>query len=353
MAEAVSKKQTQKTYDLADFARTAPPSAQKPPHWYQPQIDRKQLSQLMKRRNGPALRDTVLLYLGLILSGGGAVFVMQSSVMASLPIWAFYGVLYASAADSRWHECGHGTAFKTAWMNRVVYHIACFMILRNPVSWKWSHARHHTDTLIVGRDPEIALMRPPLALKTFLNFFGIPDIIDAFRRMFIHSAGSVAPDEAVYIPEDQISRAILISRIWLMIFACVIAFSVWTGSFIPLLLIGGPRLYGSWHFNMTGLIQHGGLADNVDDHRLNTRTVMMNPISRFIYLNMNYHIEHHIFPAVPYYNLPALHELIKDELPQPSPSLWSSYAEMMPILWRQFKGEDVFIDRTLTSAQTR
>ena len=52
---------------------------------------------------------------------------------------------------------------------------------------------------------------------------------------------------------------------------------------------------------MTGLLQHGGLADNVTDHRLNSRTVYMNPVSRFIYWNMNYHVEHHMFPMVPYH----------------------------------------------------
>ena len=41
-------------------------------------------------------------------------------------------------------------------MNDVVYNIACFMIFREPTVWRWSHARHHTDTIIVGRDPEIA-----------------------------------------------------------------------------------------------------------------------------------------------------------------------------------------------------
>ena len=72
---------------------------------------------------------------------------------------------------------------------------------------------------------------------------------------------------------------------------------------------------------MTGLLQHGGLADNVIDHRLNSRTVYMNPISRFIYWNMNYHVEHHMFPMVPYHALPKLHELIKHDLPAPNPSM--------------------------------
>ena len=46
-------------------------------------------------------------------------------------------------------------------MNDFVYEIASFMLMRNPVTWRWSHARHHTDTIIVGRDAEIAIMRPP------------------------------------------------------------------------------------------------------------------------------------------------------------------------------------------------
>ena len=56
---------------------------------------------------------------------------------------------------------------------------------------------------------------------------------------------------------------------------------------------------------MTGLLQHGGLAEDVLDHRLNSRTVYMNPVSRWIYWNMNYHVEHHMFPMVPYHALPA------------------------------------------------
>ena len=72
-----------------------------------------------------------------------------------------YGALYASTSDSRWHESGHGTAFKTDWMNNVLYEIASFMVLRESTRWRWSHARHHSDTIIVGRDPEIAVTRPP------------------------------------------------------------------------------------------------------------------------------------------------------------------------------------------------
>ena len=77
-----------------------------------------------------------------------------------------YGALYGGAADSRWHECGHGTAFKNSGLNTGVYYLASFLLWREPTVWKWSHYRHHSDTIIVGRDPEIAFPRPT-ELKEF------------------------------------------------------------------------------------------------------------------------------------------------------------------------------------------
>ena len=69
--------------------------------------------------------------------------------------------------------------------------------------------------------------------------------------------------------------------------------------------VGLPTLYGGWLALSFGLTQHAGLAEDVLDHRLNSRTVYMNPIFRFLYWNMNYHVEHHMFPMVPYHALPS------------------------------------------------
>jgi fatty acid desaturase len=232
-------------------------------------------------------------------------------------------------------------------MNDVVYQIACFMIMRNPVTWRWSHARHHTDTVIVGRDPEIAVMRPPDLVRLVLNFFGILDAWHAVIDMIRNSAGVIGGAEKTFIPEMEQPKAIRIARIWLAIYVVTIALAIYMGSILPLMLVGLPRLYGAWHHVLTGLLQHGGLADNVIDHRLNSRTVYMNPISRFIYWNMNYHVEHHMFPMVPYHALPKLHAMIKHDLPAPNPSIWSGYREMIPAFLRQLRNEDYFLKREL------
>ena len=313
--------------------------------WYHSDIPRKAMKELMQRSDGPALRDTAILYGAMILLAGVGIYLWPS--WWSAPFWLAYGVLYGSASDSRWHECGHGTAFKTPWMNTVVYNIACFMIVRNPVTWRWSHARHHTDTVIVGRDPEIAIMRPPAFYRVIGNVFGIFDGYAGWSRMILNASGRLHPEEATYIPDSEKSKVITIARIWAAFYAATFALALWMGSILPLMVIGLPRLYGAWQHVMVGLLQHGGLADNVTDHRLNSRTVMMGPLNRFLYWNMNYHIEHHMFPMVPYHALPRLHVLIKDDLPAPSHGIIAAYREMWPILRRQLQNEEVYLTRDL------
>jgi len=313
--------------------------------WYHSDIPRKQMKDLMQRSDGPAIRDT-LIWLGamLVLAAGGIA--LWGSWWA-LPFFLAYGVLYGSASDSRWHECGHGTAFKTQWMNKVVYQIASFMIMRNPVTWRWSHARHHTDTVIVGRDPEIAVMRPPDLFRLILNVFGLLDAWHAMGDMVRNAFGHLSAAEKSFIPPMEQEKVVTVARIWLLIYAATLGTALVMHSILPLMLVGLPRLYGAWHHVLTGLLQHGGLADNVTDHRLNSRTVYMNPFSRFIYWNMNYHVEHHMFPMVPYHALPRLHAMISHDLPAPNRSIWQGYGEMIPAFLRQLRNEDYFLRREL------
>ena len=313
--------------------------------WYHSDVPRKEMKALMQRADGPAIRDTVILF-GVMVASAGAGIALWPSLW-SLPFWLIYGVLYGSAMDSRWHECGHGTAFKTPWMNNALYQLASFCMVRNPVTWRWSHARHHTDTVIVGRDPEIAIMRPPEFARLIANVFGLVDAWNGWRRMLYNAVVGVDREEASFIPDSEQPKVVRVARVWMAIYATTLGAALWMGSILPVMLIGLPRLYGAWHHVMTGLLQHGGLADNVTDHRLNSRTVLMNPVSRFIYWNMNYHVEHHMFPMVPYHRLPELHARIRHDLPAPNPSIAAGLAEMWPALRRQLRNEDYFLKRDL------
>jgi fatty acid desaturase len=56
------------------------------------------------------------------------------------------------------------------------------------------------------------------------------------------------------------------------------------------------------------------LLEHEFDPILGTRTITTNAVTRFFMCNENYHLEHHLYPGVPWYNLPKLHQELKDEL---------------------------------------
>ena len=318
--------------------------------WYSCPIPRKELKELMKRTDGPAIRDTLIWFAALAVTGGlGAYF---WGTWWAAPFFFLYGPLYGSASDSRWHECGHGTAFRTRWMNDAVYHVACFMILREPTVWRWSHTRHHTDTVIVGRDPEIAAPRPVNLAAILLNFFAIRNTVTGLRKLALHATGVLTAEEQTFIPQMEQWKVFGIARLYLALLGLVILACIWSSSLLPAMLAGLPTLYGGWLSHFFGLTQHAGLAEDVLDHRLNTRTVYMNPVFRFMYWNMNYHVEHHMFPMVPYHALPRLHEAIRHDCAPPYKSCWQAYREIIPALWRQARDPAFHVRRPMPDGVT-
>ncbi len=209
--------------------------------------------------------------------------------------------------------------------------------MRESTVWRWSHTRHHSDTIIVGRDPEIAVPRPPNIRALVLSFFNLGNYPKYFRHILLHAAGRMSAVEKTYIPPDPISQVYRKARIYVALYLAVIAWAIWQHSFLPLFLVGFTNVFGTWLLVVYGLTQHAGLAENVLDHRLNCRTVYMNPIHRYLYWNMNYHVEHHMFPLVPYHRQRDLHAAVKQDCPTPYPSLWSAWREIVPSVLRQVK----------------
>ena len=349
---AISKPPTKLDYSLTgENASRAIERGLAEADWYQCPVPRATMRKLLERRDGPAIRDTIL-WFALILGAGYATFALWGTWWALLP-YMVYAVLYASTSDSRWHEAGHGTAFKTDWMNNALYEIASFMVMRESTVWRWSHTRHHSDTIIVGRDPEIAVPRPPHIAGIIKAFFNLPVYPKYFKHILMHSLGRMSADEKTYIPESEFPKIYGKARIYVLIYVSVIALAIATHSILPLLFVGLVNIVGSWLMVVYGLTQHAGLAENVLDHRLNCRTVRMNFINRYLYWNMNYHVEHHMFPLVPYHALPRLHQAVKEDMPTPYRSLLHAWTEIIPSVLRQVKDPAYHVKRKLPEPKAR
>lgn len=303
--------------------------------WFQADIDPARLRDLSVRQNMRPAIDLAI-WVGLIVASGVFAWSQRGSWWA-VPGFFVYGMLVGGSTDARWHECGHGTAFRSQWLNDIVYYPASFMLAREATYWRWSHFRHHTDTIIVGRDAEIVFPRPPSVGKLAWMFTHIEGGSSMMATTVKHALGRSDDNIDVLVPESERSRVFLEARIYVAIWIATIVWAVATMSFYPLLLIIGPTFYGAWLVLFFGVTQHAGLKEDELDHRRSTRTVLINPVFRFLYLNMNYHVEHHMFPAVPYYNLPQLHSEIGDQLPEPMPGMLATYKEIIYAFREQAK----------------
>ncbi|MBI3304682.1 MAG: fatty acid desaturase, partial [Deltaproteobacteria bacterium] len=65
-------------------------------------------------------------------------------------------------------------------------------------------------------------------------------------------------------------------------------------------------------FRIRGAIEHGNVPDPGNPYQ-QTRTYFIHPALGFFFSpkQVNYHLEHHLYPSVPFYNLPRLHALLQ------------------------------------------
>ena len=310
--------------------------------WYKCDIDRKVYKELTKRSDWQGIKHVSLWIVFLFLAGYMA-FITWGTWWTVL--WfLIYGNIYM-ACNPVWHECGHRTAFKTRWLNEIFYHIGSFMYNFEPVRWRWSHFHHHSYTLHTDPyDYEIQVTKPTDLLLVFLIHLSGGNLLLIFKGILSfhfetikHAIGIKTPVMKDCIPSKERAKCIMISRLHVLIWILIIAISVYFKTWLPALYILLPFVYGTTLRNMFDFIQHAGLANNVKDHRLSVRTVKLNPIFSFLYWHMEYHLEHHMFPMVPSYNLKKLHEVIKDQLPKPRIGLWGAYREIIPAIIKQSK----------------
>jgi fatty acid desaturase len=96
-----------------------------------------------------------------------------------------------ASSSAKWHECSHSTAFKSNWPNEIFYFLCGAMEFRDYMDFRWSHAWHHSYTIMTGVDPEIAVSRPPKLVFVFLDFFYLKSGFMDVRKLLLHSLGIV------------------------------------------------------------------------------------------------------------------------------------------------------------------
>ena len=310
--------------------------------WYRCIVDKKELKKLCEKSDWSGFKHMIIFFGSLFLVGYLAY--ISWGTWWSLLFFLIYGNIYA-CSDSLWHETNHKTAFKSKFWNNFFYQIACFMDNFEPVRWRWSHFKHHGHTAFDDpHDFEIAIRKPTdiFLFFSYLIPFGTVFIFHKSLQVetIKHALGFTTDVMKQCIPERERSKCRNSSRIHVSIWLIAILVSIIYQSWLPVLYIVLPGFYGKTLIASFGLTQHTGLQENIKDHRYSTRTVYLNPIFSFLYWHMEYHIEHHMFPTVPSYNLPKLHSLIKNQMPPAKKGLWGAYRGILPAIFIQARDPD-------------
>lgn len=313
--------------------------------WYRTPVD----PDLMRQLSEPNDRQ------GFIQAAGHLAILLLLGVITYFVWWhfAWYWVIpcllaYGSAYNmlgAGVHELIHERVFKTPWLNRFFLVIFGFFSWVNYRLYLLSHNEHHKFTLHQPDDLEVALPTKIRIPWFFLGLFCSPQVAFSFLRTATELAIGVKRGPWIKHlldnAEPRTRRWVYgFSRYHLLGHGLIVGLSLYHGQWIiPLLTTFAPT-YATFVPMLTGLPQHAGLVDNVNDFRLCCRTIYLNPLFTFLYWRMNYHIDHHMYPVVPCYNLPKLHEAIKHELPRTPKGLWETWVQICYILERQKREPD-------------
>jgi fatty acid desaturase len=306
--------------------------------WHKTKVAPEVMQALNKRSDLKGLLQ-IGTHIALILLTGALAWKVQDRIYLLLPVLFCYGTFYVFILNAT-HEMCHNTVFKTRFLNAFFLRLFCFLGWRSHFLYWTSHAEHHKYTLHQPDDLEVVMPRM-LTLKEFIrNGFVDPWTFWAtLRQTVLHSRGKLEGEWENYLlpPEDvdKHRRLVYWSRFLLVGHATIIGVSIYFGLWLLPVLTTFGVFYGGWLRFLCNHTQHTGLKDDVPDFRLCTRTVILNPFCRFLYWHMNYHIEHHMYIAVPCYNLGKLHKLIKHELPECHNGLWAAWKEIISILKKQ------------------
>lgn len=269
-------------------------------------LSRREIKQLMRRSNGPALIRLALM-LTLMIATGTLIWLTKDTALL-VPAMLLHGVVLVHHFSLQ-HECIHYTAFRTRWLNEVVGNYCGLVIMLPNRFFRYEHCDHHTYTQLTGKDPEMIPL--PESLWGYLYYLSsVPYWKAKFTELLRHCAGRLNATEKRFTPKTEHRSLILEARAMALFYLTVLCLCILTGWWAPLWYWWLPVILGEPVMRAIRMTEHVG-RPAVAQMKVNTRSNMINPFMQFLCWNMNYHAEHHYAASVPFHALPALHNKLQ------------------------------------------
>lgn len=231
------------------------------------------------------------------------------------------------------HDCGHGSCASSNWLNTITGHYASLFCFLPYFPWKYIHQEHHTWSGNIEKDPVLK------NLKDWREKGSAPLLVRFAWKSWVPLAGLFQHFVFWGYPIVLMRKGELKGRIfWNSLFSVFWMFSIYIALFITF-----PQWFHFSSFFVAIIIylimvecvnlpHHTGMPtynqkllyrEQVKVTRSCYYPIML---SELLVLNFNFHIEHHLFPTLPWYRLRKARQIIK-------PALGSDYNEEVGIEW--------------------
>lgn len=297
-------------------------------------VSRKVLKGLRARSNAPGFIHLALHVLALLLTGS-LVAVTAGTLWLQIPAMVLYGTVIV-LTFAPLHECSHGTAFRTRWINHAVGYAIATLTFRPFLYFKYRHAAHHTYTQHGDRDPDMVPF-PSSFAHYAAQIIGAGFWPKLFGTLWRGSTGQFNENEKSFLPESvraQVSNEI---RIQCLFYLAVLLLSLYFESTLALTFWLIPRILGEPVLRAIRMAEHTG-TDETPNLLSNTRTTLTNPVLRTLYWNMPYHAEHHLASSVPFHALGKLHDHVAPHLKCVTRGYLAVHLEILRNIWKQRRG---------------
>jgi len=198
------------------------------------------------------------------------------------------------------HDCAHKSLFRTPWLNEVVGKWIGGASIDAPfLAYRDYHMKHHKFAGTPD-DPDHVLVE------------GYPVTKDSLRRKFIRDfTGQTFVKELAF----SWKRANFAGKLPFLVFQAVMIGGLWlAGAVWAIALWWAARIFVfPAIMRLRNIGEHGVALDRYDpEPRRNTHTTKANWLERLTVAPnyVHYHLEHHMFAAVPPYHLPRLHRTL-------------------------------------------
>jgi fatty acid desaturase len=225
------------------------------------------------------------------------------------------------------HDALHYTLFKSRAANWAFGILCMLPIFATFVGFREDHIEHHRHNRS-PRDPDAFTMgkRGFADFVLFYAYAAIGGVLSFIHFNFIYPFQKFGPRLwAIQLFELTLKGVVY----WLVLDAAARhgvlgkALSVWLWPVFVLSLLNSMRF----------IAEHYGTPWNAGQ-MAGTRTVVSNPVNAFFWNNINWHIGHHVYPSVPWYNLPELHRLLEPQIRECGAPVDQSY---LAVYWDALK----------------